>query len=270
MRSLTTSMEESPAIVSPPPSSLEHNPSSEPAAGGRRPGKRGSMLPLLLALGFLFVAGPSLFAWCYLSGSFTPWARRDLPTLSKPAIRGDLFRDVDSEYPPVQYPQIIKAAAADLPDGLDVIGVTVAGKHRAYLVRALVPIDGHVVNDLVGSTPVTVSYCSRLGCARVFTAKSRGKLLDVSVAGWRKMRPEGGGLVLKAKGKRYLQKSGKAVDSPRAVRFPYPELAFTRTKWEVWKKNHPDTDLYVGNKNLFTPPGAPKPLSYPKSVAPKK
>ena len=62
--------------------------------------------------------------------------------------------------------------------------------------------------------------------------------------------------MLKANGKRYLQNSGKAVDTPGASSFPYPELPFTRTKWEVWKKAHPDTDLYLGNQRLFSPQGA--------------
>jgi hypothetical protein len=186
-----------------------------------------------------------------MSGSFTPWAKEDPLSPAKPAIRGDLFRDIDFNYPPLRYPKVVKAAAAGLPDGLDVIGVTVGGKHRAYLIRSLVPINGHIVNDLIGTTPVTASYCTRLGCAKVFTAKSRGTALDISVAGWRKMRPEGGGMVLKTNGKRYLQKSGKALDSRGAAAFPYPELPFTRTKWEVWKKAHPDTDLYLGSTSLF-------------------
>jgi hypothetical protein len=232
------------------------------------------LLPIFLALGCLLVAGPALFAWCYLSGSFTPWAREEPyfqhdPAKSasvgglyfrhhpaKSARAGDPFPDMDVNCPPLRYPKILKGAAANLPDGLDVIGVAIGGKHRAYLVRALAPVNGHVVNDMVDTTPVTITFCSRLGSAKVFTAKSRGAPLSVSVAGWRKIRPEGGGLVLKANGKRYLQNSGKAVDSPGAAGFPYPELPFTRTKWEVWKKAHPDTDLYLGNERLFSPQGA--------------
>src|SRR5262249_55285024 len=136
--------------------------------------------------------------------------------------------------------------------------------------RSLVPINGHVVNDLIGTTPVTVSYCTRLGCAKVFTAKSRGTALDVSVAGWRKMRPAGGGMGLKTNGKRYLQNSGKALDSRGAAAFPYPEMPFTRTKWEVWKKAHPDTDLYLGSATLFPSKAAHEPPMHASTSSSRK
>src|SRR5262245_22263738 len=76
-RPMTTSNKNLRAGVPRPLSSPEKTHSGGPSAGDRSRRKSGSLLPIFLALGILLVAGPALFAWCYLSGSFTPWAREE-------------------------------------------------------------------------------------------------------------------------------------------------------------------------------------------------
>ena len=54
-----------------------------------------------------------------------------------------------------------------------VIGVTAGGRHRAYLVRALsLGAKSHIVNDVVGGVPVSVTYCDIYTCTRLFIEAS--------------------------------------------------------------------------------------------------
>src|SRR5262245_25715745 len=65
-----------------------------------------------------------------------------------------------ARYEGTRQPPAVPAAAAKLDDDDVVIGVVAAGRARAYLLRAM---DGgpenHIVNDLVGGAPVSVTYC---------------------------------------------------------------------------------------------------------------
>src|SRR5262249_9861833 len=61
--------------------------------------------------------------------------------------------------PPIVRPPTLPAAEAELEDGAEVLGVSAAGKHRAFLVKPFARVDSHVVNDVVGDVPVSVTYC---------------------------------------------------------------------------------------------------------------
>src|ERR1051326_833941 len=87
--------------------------------------------------------------------------------------------------PGIRMPPAVAAHEANLPDDEQVIGVSVEGRHRAYRVGAFADMfTSLVVNDLVGSTPVTVTHCSRNQCTRVFTSDQRGEPLEVATGGW--------------------------------------------------------------------------------------
>jgi hypothetical protein len=159
--------------------------------------------------------------------------------------------DADLDLPPIQQPRTYPGPARLIPERMVVIGVSAGGKHRAYLLSALTHMQTHVINDVLGTLPVTVSYCDRTECVKVFKGTARGVPLAVSVAGWRQFANGGrGGMVVKVNGKRYHQSSGKALDS--ADHFPYAEHSFTRTTWKAWKQAHPDTDVYLGQHPLPT------------------
>jgi hypothetical protein len=163
-----------------------------------------------------------------------------------------LLYDVDIYFPTIKQPKMLPASAAKLSEETPVIGVSVAGKHRAYVLSALCPPSRHVINDLLGRRPVTVTYCNLTDCVKVFTAMPPASLplpLEIRVSGLRRFRSKDeGGMVITANGKRYFQISGRSLDSGPEVTFPYPEIPFTRTTWRTWKKAHPNTTVYVGEK----------------------
>ena len=160
--------------------------------------------------------------------------------------------DVDG----IEQPSVVEAEDADVPDGALVVGVRTGAMARAYLVSAfeMRPLDGvtfqlkpdgsvdlkpeqaavlarHVVNDVVGEQPVTVTYCELQECTRVLTAPKEDKALEVGVGGWND------GLVLVIDGQRVPQRSPD---------MPLEDMPFEVTTWKEWLEDHPETDVYIG------------------------
>jgi hypothetical protein len=142
--------------------------------------------------------------------------------------------------PGVMRPAVRPAKSAGLADEAEVIGIVVGGKARAYSVQALSSTNRHVVNDLVGDIPATVTYCNRTRCAGVFTDARRGRPLDVWLGGF-----YGDQMLIKVGDDFFGQESGKP-QRPGAV-FPYTRLTHQLTTWKAWRLAHPDTDVYVGD-----------------------
>ncbi len=148
------------------------------------------------------------------------------------------------EFSPVVRPPIRPAEQAGLSEDEEVIGVEVDGKARAYRISALTDESHHVVNDLIGAVPVSVTYCDLSDCIRVYTDEARGDPLDVGVAGLF----NGEEMVVRLKRDYYLQKSGAPVRPEAAPAYsPYALLSSTRTTWKAWKRSHPDTEVYEGD-----------------------
>jgi hypothetical protein len=137
---------------------------------------------------------------------------------------------------PVVRPPAVPAANAPLADDDVVVGVVAGGKARAYRLDAFRSTARHVVNDVLNKTAVSVTYCDRDDCLRVFTA-DREDPLPIGVGGFRH------GLMLRVGADYYWQKDGKAVGG---AEIPYRSLPSERTSWGQWKKAHPGTDVYVG------------------------
>ncbi len=132
---------------------------------------------------------------------------------------------------------------SSIDENAEVIGVCIAGHARAYLVRALMRNPSrHVVNDLLEGQPVSVTFCDRTKCSRVFTGPA-GSPLDLGVGGWRN-----DGMSLLVGDQEYSQETGESLASPGAAPLPYPELPYERTSWRSWKRTHPDTDAYTGEQ----------------------
>lgn len=70
-----------------------------------------------------------------------------------------------------------KDVAADEP----VIGLDIAGDARAYPLRVLMWHE--IVNDVVGATPVAVTYCPLCNAALVFDRRHDGRVLDFGTTG---------------------------------------------------------------------------------------
>jgi hypothetical protein len=134
------------------------------------------------------------------------------------------------------------AATADVADDAEVIGVSVAGHARAYLLKAMDRHPSlHAVNDLLGGHAISVTYCPLSGCARVFQAGPATTPLALEVGGF----PETG-MKLRVGGVEYDHKTGANLTQPGGAPIPYAELPHVRTTWGAWRAAHPDTDLYTG------------------------
>jgi hypothetical protein len=139
-------------------------------------------------------------------------------------------------------PPVLPAGEAELAGGEEVIGVAVGGKARAYRLGAFRFPSRHIVNDLIGGVPVSVTYCDRNDCARVYTDPLASAPLDVTQAGLRDGR-----MVVRVGGALYDHESGRPLE-PGVGRpaIPYQLLPPSRTTWDDWKRLHPETDLYDG------------------------
>ena len=150
---------------------------------------------------------------------------------------------------PVQRPFAVDADSTWLPDNARVIGVEVRGRFRAYAISAFTKIDEHVVNDVLGGRPVTVTYCNRTDCARVYTDPNGDRPLAVAVGGWVGESGSGsdGVLLLRIESNYYLQDTGETLEG--WGHFPYPEVEFERSTWGR-RQAHPNTDVVAGPKRM--------------------
>jgi hypothetical protein len=170
-----------------------------------------------------------------------------LAFLNTASPRGDgpELPDLEDRIPDPQPYKIIKprtlpADKARLDDNDLVIGVTVGDKHRAYLMRAMGGSPQyHIVDDLLGELPVSVAYCDRTHCSKVFTGGKSESVLDVAFGGFKDNH-----LLIRANGITYFQHNLQPLRSSAAP-FPFREAEFEETTWKEWRKAHPDTDVYL-------------------------
>lgn len=141
--------------------------------------------------------------------------------------------DMPWEAPGITRLDVKTAGAAEIDNEAEVLGLSVGGRHRAYLLASFMGIETHIVNDYLEGTPVTVTYCDRNDCARVFTVE-QNRSISISLAGW-------------------YRNQLTFFDEDRKVHFhqmegpnPYSDHPFERMTWKEWKTAHPDTDVYVG------------------------
>jgi hypothetical protein len=176
-------------------------------------------------------------------------------TLSAPRTDPD---PVLVDLPGVRLPAALPADQAPLRDEAPVVGVEVGGQCRAYALAAFAPAGRgygrHVVNDLIGTTPITVTFCDRTECARVFIGPEGGTPLDIGVGGWTG-DGERGAMLLKVGDARYYQATGRPLGGGENI--PYAEAQFLWTTWGQWREAHPDTAVYVGDPPYRPQGGAP-------------
>lgn len=165
-----------------------------------------------------------------------------------------------SEGRPIVRPKVTKGADARMSPGEVVIGVEVDGKSRAYRLGALAGYRSHLVNDVVGTVPVSVAYCNLTDCVSVYTGSVGAGPLEVEVAGLLKLE-----MVLRVNGNLYYQKSQAPLDPAQAVpEMPLRAIAPTRTTWAQWRRGHPESDVYVGDASPSArgaPGGSDQPVS---------
>lgn len=146
------------------------------------------------------------------------------------------------EMPGLQKPPVVPAPESKIADTDEVIGVIVNGTPRAYWLKALKYPPWHIVNDVVAGTPVSVTFCDRTNCIRVYTNGASSSPLDVNLGGL-----YGKEMVVKIDGVLYYQESGKPFDLDHGnASFPYPDHPWERTNWKAWKTKYPGTEVFVG------------------------
>jgi hypothetical protein len=144
------------------------------------------------------------------------------------------------DLPGIERPPTRPAAEAGLADDEAVVGVQAGGRPRAYRLKALSEgAESHVVNDVLGGVPVSVTHCPFYQCTRVFTGEGADPLA---------LRQGGliwGGMLLRWDGRAYRQETQEPLN-PKAPAFPYPKYPNELTTWGAWRRAHPDTDVYLG------------------------
>jgi hypothetical protein len=166
------------------------------------------------------------------------------PPTGDPALRATPFVWRGLDRPPA-----VSAAEARVAPDAEVIGVVAGGKARAYLVDALRGPTHHVVNDVLGEAPVSVTFCDRNECVRAFTGPEPGQPLPLNLGGW-----DGANMLLQSDGRFYLQHTGRAYYSTSpGDALPFDTLPAERTTWKAWHAAHPDTDVFVGEAPAPSP-----------------
>jgi Protein of unknown function (DUF3179) len=146
-------------------------------------------------------------------------------------------------------PPTFEAAKAGLKDDAEVLGIVVNGVARAYRLAALCDINRHIVNDIVNGVPVSVLYCDLNDCARAYTGPASPNPLPIRQAGMKF-----GDLILKVGDVFYQHSTAQALrgtafpDAPdhSLPPLPFSPTAVTRTNWREWKRQHPQTEVYLG------------------------
>src|SRR5271166_5718443 len=108
----------------------------------------------LLLLGFL---ASSATAFVLIA---VVWCRTVVAWLTPPPPPPPKGLLVACDCPAISQPATVSAAAAPVGDDEPVLGISADGFSRAYVVRTLARDPGsHIVNDLLGDVPVTVTHC---------------------------------------------------------------------------------------------------------------
>jgi len=141
-------------------------------------------LSTILAAGFacLITALPAAALDGNDPGSWTAaWPKTDFDQAS---ISFDEIKDggpPKDGIPPVDEPVFARSVEVDLPDIEPVIGVIIEGTARAYPLRML--IWHEIVNDIIGDTPISVTYCPLCNTGIVFDRRHGDAVLDFGTTG---------------------------------------------------------------------------------------
>ena len=143
-----------------------------------------------------------------------------------------------------------------LPDK-KVIGVVLESKARAYLLDAFDGVERTVVNDVIDGTPVSITYYPMESVdnepekrVRVFFDKHGSQALMMGLMG-----TEQGKMRIYCQEKGYFQLGSEVSvwhdtnqdgkEDPDEM-FQLSDLEFEVVDWGDWKKDHPETDVYLG------------------------
>jgi hypothetical protein len=155
--------------------------------------------------------------------------------------------------PSIDNPKFVSIAEADqfLQDADQVVGLDLNGDIRAYPLQILVWHE--IVNDIVGETPVAVTYCPLCFTNQVFNRTVDGKTVEFGTSG----KLYNSNLVMydRTSNSLWSQALGQAIVGKHAGvkldRIPF-DVAF----WKEWKQLYPDTKVLSRDTGSTRPYGA--------------
>ena len=139
--------------------------------------------------------------------------------------------------PSIDHPVFVAAAKADFlgPDDR-VVGIEIDGETRAYPIKIL---NWHeIVNDVVNSRPVTVTYCPLCGTAIVFSALVNGLPRQFGVSGL--LYNNDVLLYDRESGSLWSQIRMQAISGPMKGEL-LSSLPSSHTSWQDWRRRFPNT-----------------------------
>ena len=133
-------------------------------------------------------------------------------------------------------------AAPDMADSEFVIGVSIEGDVRAYPINVLSRHE--IVNDVVGGTPIAVTYCPLCFTGIVYDRRVDGQTLEFGVSGKLVMND----LVMydRQSDSLWQQILGEGITG-RYKGTRLTPVSATQTTWAQWRTAHPDTVVLEKN-----------------------
>lgn len=141
--------------------------------------------------------------------------------------------------PSLDHPKYVNATEARfLREHERVLGIALNGIHRAYPIKIL---NYHeIVNDVIGSTPVLISYCPLCGSGMAFLATHDDQRLVFGVSGL--LYNNDVLLYDRQSQSLWSQIMSEAISGPM-LGTRLTTLAVSHTTWRDWRDRHPDSQV---------------------------
>jgi Protein of unknown function (DUF3179) len=154
--------------------------------------------------------------------------------------------------PSVDDPQFVSAAAAKIPPEAWVLGVTLDGVARAYSLNLL---NAHeVVNDRIGTKPVSVVWCPLANAGVVYNRRVKERELHFEPSGVLM----NGSIVVQDKETDTFWPIilGKGAVGPLKGTVLESLATVVKTEWKDWRRDHPETLVwsFAGDEHIERSP----------------
>lgn len=189
---------------------------------------------------FLLALGVALLALPLGVGCGGPSHAQQGEALFGGRPRGEFLFDRDVFLSAMEPPSAPAAQVSTFHAQEEVLGVLVGNAARAYPVSLLA--QHHAVNDVLGGTPIVVTYCILCSSGVVFDPTIDGRRLTFGVDGaWRGTAT----LYDHQTESIWMQVSGACISGKLAGRSLRPLLGCRHTTWGEWLGAHPNTELML-------------------------
>ncbi len=142
--------------------------------------------------------------------------------------------------PPVANPETKGISESGLAANELVLGVSVNGESRAYPLNMMNRPEREVINDMLGGTPIAVTWCSRCHSGSVFVRRVKDRTLTFGIEGTLWLN----NMVMydTETDSRWAQFTGHGEAGPMEGT-DLERVPSVVTDWESWKKLHPESSV---------------------------